>query len=178
MSSAQSFKEHKGYGPFFTFIQQRVLWRTPLTFPQRIFEWISYVFSPKLQPVKMATANGARPSLHPNSERHNFERSLRAVRINFYSLAREIHTRIERALDTHYPLIAITGAPVELSRDLSPTPTHLRAILEFRYFSHQAPNIYRGETETIISMCRLIPNYVRTFRISSTELVVVRFGGW
>jgi hypothetical protein len=60
----------------------------------------------------------------------NFERSLRAVRINFYSLARDIQTRLERALDTHYPLIAISAAPVELSRDLSPTPTHLRAILE------------------------------------------------
>lgn len=60
----------------------------------------------------------------------NFERSLRAVRINFYSLARDTPARLDRALDSNYSLIAIAGAPVELNRDLSPTPTHMRGILQ------------------------------------------------
>jgi hypothetical protein len=63
-----------------------------------------------------------------------FERSLRAVRINFYPLAHEPQTRLKRALDENYSLLAIVGAPVEMSEDVSPSPVDKRGIIEFPVF--------------------------------------------
>jgi hypothetical protein len=64
----------------------------------------------------------------------NFESSLRAVRINFYAFAHDPQTRLERALDESKTLVAIAGAPVEMSKDVSPTPTDKRGIIEFPVF--------------------------------------------
>jgi len=64
----------------------------------------------------------------------NFERSLRAIRIKFYALARDRQTRLERALDESNTLIAVAGAPVEMSKDVSPSPDDRRGIIEFPVF--------------------------------------------
>jgi hypothetical protein len=64
----------------------------------------------------------------------NFESSLRAVRINFYAFARDPQTRLERALDESSTLLPVAGAPVEMSKDVSPSPADKRGILEFRVF--------------------------------------------
>jgi len=64
----------------------------------------------------------------------NFESSLRAVRINFYAFAHDPQTRLERALDESKTLLAIAGAPVEMSTDVSPTPEDKRGIIEFPVF--------------------------------------------
>ena len=50
-----------------------------------------------------------------------FGRTLRAVRINFYSLAREPEARMEKALDESNSILAIVGAPFEWFED-DPTP--------------------------------------------------------
>jgi hypothetical protein len=63
-----------------------------------------------------------------------FERTLRAVRINFYALAREPDVRMQRALDENYSQLAIVGAPVETAKDVSPTLVDKRAIIEFPVF--------------------------------------------
>ena len=63
-----------------------------------------------------------------------FEQTLRAVRINFYALARDPDARMRRALDENYSHLAIAGAPVEMSKDVSPTPTDKRGIIEFPVF--------------------------------------------
>jgi len=41
---------------------------------------------------------------------------------------------LERALDESKTLVAIAGAPVEMSKDVSPTPTDKRGIIEFPVF--------------------------------------------
>ncbi|HET9373890.1 MAG TPA: hypothetical protein VFO40_02895 [Chthoniobacterales bacterium] len=64
----------------------------------------------------------------------NFESELRAVRINFYAFAHNPQTRLERALDESKTLIAVAGAPVEMSTDVSPTPEDKRGIIEFPVF--------------------------------------------
>jgi hypothetical protein len=64
----------------------------------------------------------------------NFENSLRAVRINFYAFAHDPQTRLERALDKSKTLLAIAGAPVEMAKDVSPTKTDKRGIIEFPVF--------------------------------------------
>src|SRR5260370_38870361 len=61
----------------------------------------------------------------------SFESSLRAVRINFYRLDRDPKTRLEKALDKSKTLLAIAGAPVEMSKDVSPSPVDRRGIIEF-----------------------------------------------
>lgn len=50
-----------------------------------------------------------------------FGRTLRAVRINFYSLAREPQARMQRALDETKTILAIVGAPAEWIED-DPSP--------------------------------------------------------
>jgi hypothetical protein len=64
----------------------------------------------------------------------NFESSLRAIRINFYAFAHDPQTRLEKALDQSKTLIAVAGAPVEMSKDVSPTKTDKRGIIEFPVF--------------------------------------------
>jgi len=61
-----------------------------------------------------------------------FESSLRAVR-NFYSLARDPDSRIQ-ALNGKDAILAVIGAPGKTTEDLSPTPTHKRAILQLTAF--------------------------------------------
>jgi hypothetical protein len=63
-----------------------------------------------------------------------FEQTLRAVRINFYALTRDHDVRIQRALDENYSHLAIAGAPVEMSMDVSPTPVDKQGIIEFPVF--------------------------------------------
>jgi hypothetical protein len=58
-----------------------------------------------------------------------FEQTLCAVRINFYALARDRDVRMQRALDENYSHLAIAGAPVEMSMDVSPTPVDKRGII-------------------------------------------------
>jgi hypothetical protein len=64
----------------------------------------------------------------------NFESELRAVRINFLGFAHDPQTRLESALDESKTLIAVAGAPVEMAKDVSPTETHKREIIEFPVF--------------------------------------------
>ena len=59
---------------------------------------------------------------------------MRAVRINFYAFAHDPQTRLERALDESKTLVAIAGAPAEMSKDVSPTPSDKRGIIEFPVF--------------------------------------------
>jgi hypothetical protein len=61
----------------------------------------------------------------------NFESELRAVRINFLPFAHDPQMRLERALDKSKSLLAIAGAPVEMSTDVSPSSVDRRAIIEF-----------------------------------------------
>jgi hypothetical protein len=63
----------------------------------------------------------------------NFEGSLRALR-NFYGLARDPDTRMQRALNENNTLMAVAGAPGETSKDVSPTPTDKRGIIECPVF--------------------------------------------
>jgi hypothetical protein len=58
-----------------------------------------------------------------------FEQRLRAVRINFYPLARDPEIRLQQALDENKSLLAITGIPGELSQELPPTPHDRQSIV-------------------------------------------------
>jgi len=70
----------------------------------------------------------------PTARRTAFETTLRAVRINFNSLARDPEMRMRKALDENQTLLAIVGAPGETIKDVSVSQVHKSFIMECRIF--------------------------------------------
>jgi hypothetical protein len=108
----------------------------------------------------------------------NFESELRAVRINFLAFAHEPQMRLERALDKSKSLLAMAGAPVEMSTDVSPSSVDRRAITEFPVslaagFEYQFKENGYDYFDVPVDrdlVCGF-PNFL-------TELVAARFGVW
>jgi hypothetical protein len=143
-SPVKSFGKRRAYGLFLTFIRPRLSKRRPLTLAGPISEWIFSGVFPKLHAMK--TRHGG-PDLAfiriPKDT--NFESELRAVRINFYSFARDTQIRLARALDESNSLLAVAGAPVEMIKDVSPSQVDKRGIVEFPVFLAPAFKYKRKE---------------------------------